>query len=292
MQGIQRLSGAALTKALSQGASLGALVGVVEITGFGGYMALSSIVHAIFTTAFGLTVPFGVYTGLSSMVAFLTGPIGIALLSASFFTVARGQGNKGINNRLLAMFVSMIHGKMAPQGPKPFDLSAGEDEVAQKLGEVSQGVLCYADVKNYLVSAETFLASFQSVDTLNAELSPFLITFFKAVETYLANKCTAIAGNQVIKVTRNNRQIKEHKPCNYNKETIGSFAYIIEDNPKIFLRDPKSSGLVGKAVSEYANTIRNSRSHKDAVLDWRDVEKTQAHTYKLLKLLAQHFKAP
>ena len=58
--------------------SLGSTVGlssVVNMAGFGAYIALSVIVHFIFTTILGITLPFAVYAFLSSTLAFFANPV-------------------------------------------------------------------------------------------------------------------------------------------------------------------------------------------------------------------------
>lgn len=50
-------------------------------TGFGTYLALTTIMHAVFTTAIGITLPFAAYTGAASVFSFFTGPIGWILLA-------------------------------------------------------------------------------------------------------------------------------------------------------------------------------------------------------------------
>ena len=49
---------------------------------FGSYLLLSIIIHGVFTTLLGVTVPFAVYTGAASTLSIITGPIGWAALAA------------------------------------------------------------------------------------------------------------------------------------------------------------------------------------------------------------------
>lgn len=63
----------------------GSLV-VAHLSGFGLYMAASSTLTAI-TSAVGVTLPFAVYTGMSSLIATITGPLGWAALAT--WAVAR-----------------------------------------------------------------------------------------------------------------------------------------------------------------------------------------------------------
>lgn len=48
---------------------------------FGSYILLSVIIHGVFTTLLGVTVPFAVYTGAASTLSIITGPVGWAALA-------------------------------------------------------------------------------------------------------------------------------------------------------------------------------------------------------------------
>jgi hypothetical protein len=61
------------------GASPAAAMAAVQMTGFGAYLALTTIMHAVFTTMLGVTLPFAAYTGATSFLSVLLGPIGIGL---------------------------------------------------------------------------------------------------------------------------------------------------------------------------------------------------------------------
>ncbi|SFT40797.1 hypothetical protein SAMN02910356_00504 [Selenomonas sp. GACV-9] len=51
------------------------------MSSMGGYIAMTTIMHALFTTALGITLPFAAYTGAASIAGFLTGPVGWAILA-------------------------------------------------------------------------------------------------------------------------------------------------------------------------------------------------------------------
>jgi hypothetical protein len=74
------------------------------MAGFGAYIALSVVLHAIFTTMLGITLPFAMYTGASSMLAMLTGPVGIGLAIAAGL-VGYSFGHKKLNRSQYAMVV-------------------------------------------------------------------------------------------------------------------------------------------------------------------------------------------
>jgi len=283
---VDTLTGPALTAALVRGGSLTALVSAFEAAGFGGYVALTAIVHAIFTTALGITLPFAVYTGLSSVAAFLTGPIGIALLGGSIVWAAQHGSSAALNAQLMARFTSLIRVTCGPKDPPPFDLEEGGRAAREQLREWADAVLSVPKVRSYLVSAEAFLASFEEADTLHAELSPFVITYLKSVEAYLGERCTELAGSRPVRISRDRRRRWFTGVVDYRRQTLGSFAYLIEDNPEIFLAVPAHASSVGHAIQQYAQRVRNARAHQHEVLDWGEVEQVRSATYVLLVRLA------
>ncbi len=60
------------------------ITGIMAAMGsvFGSYLLLSIIIHGVFTTLLGVTVPFAVYTGAASTLSIITGPLGWAALAA------------------------------------------------------------------------------------------------------------------------------------------------------------------------------------------------------------------
>jgi len=84
---LDNLSGEAMTRALlSMGGPLASMT-AVSTAGFGAYLALTTIIHAVATTALGITLPFAVYTSATSALSILTGPVGWVLTSiAMMFT--------------------------------------------------------------------------------------------------------------------------------------------------------------------------------------------------------------
>lgn len=78
--GVDNLTGSAVRKMLSTAAGTTVAMTVLDASGFGAYMALTTIMHAIFTTTLGITLPFAAYTGATSFLAFITGPVGFIAL--------------------------------------------------------------------------------------------------------------------------------------------------------------------------------------------------------------------
>ncbi len=70
--------------------------------GFSAYIALSTIIHTLFTTVLGVTLPFAAYTTASTVLSTLTGPVGWAILGLILAGMLTLQGNR-LNNELLHM---------------------------------------------------------------------------------------------------------------------------------------------------------------------------------------------
>jgi hypothetical protein len=51
----------------------------VQAAGFGAYLALTTVMHAVFTSMLGITLPFAAYTTATSALSLLTGPAGITI---------------------------------------------------------------------------------------------------------------------------------------------------------------------------------------------------------------------
>lgn len=74
--GVDNLTGAAVRKMLITASGTTIVMSVLNASGFGVYIALTTIMHAVFTTTLGITLPFAAYTGATSFLAFITGPAG------------------------------------------------------------------------------------------------------------------------------------------------------------------------------------------------------------------------
>ncbi len=72
--------------------------------GFGVYLATTTILHAVFTTALGITLPFAAYTTATSAVSILTGPVGWGLVAGvAAYQIVSGK-NK-INREILSQCI-------------------------------------------------------------------------------------------------------------------------------------------------------------------------------------------
>lgn len=73
---------------------------------FGGYIFLTTIMHGLFTTLLGITLPFAAYTTATSALSIITGPIGIlGVLGFSIYKL--NKGNNKIEQEVLAQSVAM-----------------------------------------------------------------------------------------------------------------------------------------------------------------------------------------
>jgi uncharacterized protein YaaW (UPF0174 family) len=102
--GVEEITSDTLGKLIKTTAGTTALLVALEASGFGAYMALTTIIHAIFTTTLGITLPFAVYTSATSALSFLLGPGGLLLfVGVEIFMFNRSK--KKIVYELLAQIV-------------------------------------------------------------------------------------------------------------------------------------------------------------------------------------------
>jgi hypothetical protein len=103
--GLASLSGEALIHTGSIAAVGGAMVGTVGLAGFAAYTSITSFISAA-AGIIGLTLPFGVYTFATSMLAFVSNPIivgGVALLGGRF---AIKRATQQMRDRLVPVMVA------------------------------------------------------------------------------------------------------------------------------------------------------------------------------------------
>lgn len=102
--GIEKLTGETLAKFISTSAGATALMLALNASGFGAFMALTTIIHAVFTTTLGITVPFAVYTTSTSILSFFLGPAGWIIFASAEIFMLNHNKNK-IIYELLAQVV-------------------------------------------------------------------------------------------------------------------------------------------------------------------------------------------
>jgi len=106
------LSGEVLRNSfLKSGIGIGSLITVGS--SFGAYIAINTIIHAIFTSFLGITLPFAVYTGVAKGVSIIAGPIGwCALGGYSIYSLIKTLGKLTSAMMSVVVFIAMtIYGK-------------------------------------------------------------------------------------------------------------------------------------------------------------------------------------
>ena len=106
------LSGEVLRNSfLKSGVGIGSLITVGS--SFGAYIAINTIIHAIFTSFLGITLPFAVYTGVAKGVSIIAGPIGwCALGGYSIYSLIKTSGKLTSAMMSVIVFIAItIHGK-------------------------------------------------------------------------------------------------------------------------------------------------------------------------------------
>ena len=106
------LSGEVLRNSfLKSGIGIGSLITVGS--SFGTYIAINTIIHAIFTSFLGITLPFAVYTGVAKGVSIIAGPIGwCALGGYSIYSFIKTSGKLTSAMMSVVVFIAMtIYGK-------------------------------------------------------------------------------------------------------------------------------------------------------------------------------------
>lgn len=101
---VKELTGETVRQALLKAGAPAAILATISASGFGGFVALTTIIHAVFTTVLGITLPFAVYTSATSALAIIAGPVGfIVMFGVLSYQITNG-GNK-LNRELLAQIV-------------------------------------------------------------------------------------------------------------------------------------------------------------------------------------------
>ena len=116
--GVEKVTGEMLSKFISTSAGASALMIALNASGFGAFMALTTIIHAVFTTTLGITLPFAVYTTSTSVLSFFLGPAGWILFAGAEIFMFNRNKNKIIYELLSQVVWSAVlecGGKFTPR---------------------------------------------------------------------------------------------------------------------------------------------------------------------------------
>ena len=115
---VEELNGEIVRNVFVSTAGVSATLIVMETAGFGAYVALTTVIHAIFTTLLGVTLPFTVYTGATSVLSILTGPVGMLLAGGGTLLMLNKNKNKIIyelSAQIVWLSVSAYGRKFTPK---------------------------------------------------------------------------------------------------------------------------------------------------------------------------------
>ncbi|MCR5735782.1 MAG: hypothetical protein K6G22_14340 [Lachnospiraceae bacterium] len=91
---VEKLNGEMVRKMFASTAGVSATLVAMESAGFGAYIALTTVMHAVFTTFLGVTLPFAAYTGATTFLSIITGPVGIAIAGGVELLMINKNKNK------------------------------------------------------------------------------------------------------------------------------------------------------------------------------------------------------
>lgn len=91
---VDEITGATISKLLTTSAGASTLLIALNASGFGAFVALTTIMHAVFTTTLGITLPFAAYTTSTSILSFFLGPAGWIILAGAEFFMFKNNKNK------------------------------------------------------------------------------------------------------------------------------------------------------------------------------------------------------
>lgn len=111
-------------------------VAVANLSGFGLYVAASSVVGAV-TSAVGVTLPFAVYTGMSTTIATLIGPVGWLAIIIAAVTVAGSINYKKTIPAVMAIAQSRLR-LIAERDQATWALIAEKDKLADAEANVAE----------------------------------------------------------------------------------------------------------------------------------------------------------
>lgn len=111
---VEELTGNTVRQILTTTAGTTAAMIALDVSGFGAYMALTTIMHAVFTTTLGITLPFAAYSGATSVLAFITGPVGwITLLGVQALMI-----NNSRNKLIYELMAQVVWNSIVEYGKK------------------------------------------------------------------------------------------------------------------------------------------------------------------------------
>ena len=246
-------------------------------SGLGIFVATTTIMHAVFTTMLGITLPFAAYTGAMSFLSVLTGPLGWGLIAGTaIYQIA--IGNKKIDREMLAQFIYLARMMNAR------DFAPLEKELAAWTG-VAKSVKTAAD--NMREQAETMQRnnfSTVSEEELKIQISKLKNEMIRqneiirqAVENEFAQKRREIEQSSLAKEESLRRIIRERdeiierqKIANDQKfnELSRKYEQTIKEQNQMILALRKSSGeLIERMEKNKCNEMLRNEEIRNRLIE-------------------------
>lgn len=102
---LDRIGGDTILKVLRSAGAPAAVMIAVQASGFGAYLALSTVISAVFTTFLGVGLPFGAYAAASSGLSAITGPFGFLVILPSLVVYGGWRSAGKLRSRLFAAVI-------------------------------------------------------------------------------------------------------------------------------------------------------------------------------------------
>ena len=137
---LNKLTGNEIRNVLMKAGTPALIMGALSASGFGAFVALTTVMHAIFTTILGITVPFAVYTGATSVLSVILGPVGLAFVAGTTIWQIK-KGNKNLKNEIMGQIVfSAVSSNGGSFVAKNEDLPSYEDnpEILEKIRKMDE----------------------------------------------------------------------------------------------------------------------------------------------------------
>lgn len=158
---IEELTGKEIRNVFMKAGTPTLIIGALSASGFGAFIALTTVMHAVFTTILGITLPFAVYTGATSTLGFLLGPAGIALVAGTAIWQV-SKGNKNLKNEIMGQIVfasvSAMGGSFVAQN-KDLPSYESDKERLEKIKEMDKEYIKLVEINQMLQNKVDILES-------------------------------------------------------------------------------------------------------------------------------------
>jgi len=105
---LEKLTADTLLRAGKKGLMTGGFLVAGQAAGFGFFLATTTMIHAVFTTLLGITLPFVVYTTATQFLGFLIGPLGFLLIITGLGALTFPRTSRQFRRKKLAYVVFIL----------------------------------------------------------------------------------------------------------------------------------------------------------------------------------------